>query len=148
MSQSGEIGQKVLTDIHEFLVSEGIKAYIHHVDWHNKQRVWNIYIYSLASLMKFLRSILPFARVKKVVVQDTLRFYTMYPALSTVMGREMISDIHLRHAERKKERIVKTEALRAIGKSVSEIAKELGWKEATIYKDIRLAKTKEKAHVA
>lgn len=92
IAQTGLEGHALLTEIKDFLTGHGIKSYLD--TKHSRMRSHPTYRKSYAlricakpSLIPFLTNMIPYLRIKKVVAQDTLRFYTMYPTLRGVRVR-------------------------------------------------------------
>ena len=83
IGQSGKEGLQILTRIQEFIAEHGVKGYVG-----KKAQVREHYrpmhylrIASRPSVQAFLSHIFPFVSVKKVVVQDTLRFMKVFPSI-------------------------------------------------------------------
>jgi hypothetical protein len=82
ISQSGDEGLAVLTEMQTFLAERGIKAYLHRPRRIKRYRpMHNLKICARPSVSLFLQAMLPRVRIKRVVVQDVLRFFTLYPSI-------------------------------------------------------------------
>lgn len=79
--QSGERGRVLLTEIQEFLAAHGIKAYLMARKPARGQLAWALVIGARPSVMIFFGYVRGRVRIKKQVVEDTWRFYTIYPSL-------------------------------------------------------------------
>jgi hypothetical protein len=80
--QSGAIGEQVLREIGAWLSTKGIESIMYHrnrTDKLSKKELWEVRLNKRASQLKFLSGVLPFIRVKKVLAQDCVRYYTMFP---------------------------------------------------------------------
>lgn len=83
LSQSQARGRKLFNEIQAFLTTEGIRCGIY--DY--KERKSNTELHSLfvthrRQVSQICRSILPYTRIKKVEVQDHLRYMILYPPLN------------------------------------------------------------------
>lgn len=82
MGQSGQEGLAVLTDIQAFLLQEGIAAPVYDKHRKNyKRKMFVLLISNRKAGRAFLERVLPFLRVKKLLAQDVLRFYRIFPQL-------------------------------------------------------------------
>lgn len=82
VAQSGEEGRKCLTEIKSILERDGIKLAMYSEDrpyGTAKTPMHRLSATNRKSVMAFLKFILPFLRVKKCIVQDILRYDSMYP---------------------------------------------------------------------
>ena len=80
--QSGAIGEQVLREIHDWLSTKEIESILYHrnrTDTLSKKELWELRLGKRNSQLKFLAGVLPFIRVKKVLAQDCVRYYTMFP---------------------------------------------------------------------
>ena len=82
MSQGGELGKELLGKIRGFLDERGMTAHVG-IQRHPKSRpnriMWALRVCGRADVTLFLKTILPHVRMKKLIVQDTLRFLVAYP---------------------------------------------------------------------
>lgn len=82
IGQSGKEGLAVLSAIQAFLVDQTIHGYIFSQKNHGRCRqMHGIQVCARADVDKFLHAIIPFVRVKKVIVQDAIRHLKMFPPL-------------------------------------------------------------------
>src|SRR5260221_9626709 len=82
VSQSAAIGLEVLTDIKEFLGARGIKAYLTCQKHPKNPRIndnWQLRVMARTSVAPFLRGVIPYLRVKRVIADDTLRYLIAFP---------------------------------------------------------------------
>jgi len=80
--QSGDIGRAVLSEMSEWLKGEDIESCLYHrkkFTLLSKKELWELRISSRRSQLLFLRGVLPYARVKRILIQDFIRYYTMFP---------------------------------------------------------------------
>ncbi len=75
---------RVLNTISEFLKGNGIESHLYHSykagQYKNaKKDLWCLQITGESNTRVFLQGILPFLIVKKLLVQDVLRFFKIYP---------------------------------------------------------------------
>ncbi len=82
ISQTGDEGRYILAMIRDFLWERGIKGYVHsQVRRYPHRQMHHYKISARTSTTAFLALMLPRVSVKRVVVQDTLRFHQLYPSL-------------------------------------------------------------------
>lgn len=80
IAQTGSEGMQVLTAIQRFLLERDIKAYITSDKRPSKYRqMHRLHVCARAHVTSFLQEMLPRVSVKKVIVQDTLRYFKLYP---------------------------------------------------------------------
>jgi LAGLIDADG-like domain len=87
ITQCGPIGKIVLTEIKEFLSEFGIVCQVRHdarkgtklPHWKEK---FDLRVNRRESIIIFLRGLMPYVRVKKVITQDTLRFLVRFPSIN------------------------------------------------------------------
>lgn len=117
---------KCLYDIKEFLESEGLHVSLnerkHKQQNENRSRMFNIRIARRNDVMKFIEGIMPFVIGKKLLSQDTWRFFRIYPELrrGKVMGK-----ISQQIADRIKQEC-------ASGRKQCDIANDFGVHRATV----------------
>jgi hypothetical protein len=83
VAQSGPEGLVLLNQIRGFLLPYDIKSYLGtrpRTKTTHKQ-MWMLRICARPSVMAFLKLFFPYLRIKRVVAQDTIRFYTIYPSI-------------------------------------------------------------------
>jgi hypothetical protein len=83
ITQAGEMGRVTLGEIRDFLIQYGIKARLYpkkQVTGHKKLYMLS---FSPSSAESFLRSLLPYLRIKRTTAQDILRYRKMFPSLAT-----------------------------------------------------------------
>lgn len=93
ISQSGEEGLQILSAIRDFLGTQGIKGYIQTQTRRANYRVMHhLKISARSGVTAFLQEVRGRVHVKRVVVQDVLRFFTLYPSLrgATIAERNRI----------------------------------------------------------
>lgn len=89
VSQTGAEGFAILTLIRNFLWDREIKGYVHSQARRAPYRqMHHLKICARKSVTTFLWQMLPRVSVKRVIVQDTLRFYTLYPSLRSAVTIE------------------------------------------------------------
>lgn len=83
IAQSGESGRLLLTALQAWLAEHGIPANVHarKVQGISLQVPYSLEIKSTEGYSKFLRLVLPYLHVKKVIAQDVLRYHTLWPSL-------------------------------------------------------------------
>lgn len=84
ISQTGEEGFAVLTEIREFLLALGIKGYIctqTRRNIPNRRVIHNLQISARPSTTAFLKAVLDRVRVKRAKVEQTLAFFEANPSL-------------------------------------------------------------------
>lgn len=82
ITQAGPTGIKLLTEIQEFLASNGVKSRIESGrPIEGRQIVYRLLLGSIG-IETFVKCTMPFLIVKKVIAQDVMRFRTLYPSLS------------------------------------------------------------------
>lgn len=81
INQSGDVGHKLLEEIAGFLRARGIRSNITSTKPKRGRTIWAVQISSRESVERFLRAVRPYVRVKKQVVEDTLRFFAAFPPL-------------------------------------------------------------------
>ena len=133
LSQSGEEGRVILEKIMAFLLENGIKSYISTAKRPEKYRqMRNLRICSREGVMRFLMAMRPRVSVKKVGVEDNLRFLMIFP---TLKGKE--------NAERNRRTakygavVIDVDVLksdRSSGMSMRALAQKYGCNEYTIHK--------------
>lgn len=88
MCQSGSEGQLLLIEIRDFLVAQGISCNVYGGNYKigpektligSKRPMWSLRMSSRVSCVAFLKAIRSSVRIKKQVVEDTLRFLTLFP---------------------------------------------------------------------
>jgi hypothetical protein len=80
--QSGSIGQSTLEEIQQWLTLEGIDSNLYHrkrFGTLSKKEMWELRISSRESQLKFLKSIRPYSRIKKILIQDCMRYFIIFP---------------------------------------------------------------------
>ncbi len=86
LSQSGSEGFEILTKIRDFLLAAGIKGYVHSQTRRKPYRqMHHLKVCARPSVEALLRQLLPRVSVKRVVVQDTLRFIIAFPSIKGAM---------------------------------------------------------------
>lgn len=88
ISQAGDQGRKLLEEIQRFLSDHGIRAYLHSRRG-SRQKQWNLDICDRKGVVTFLRQVFPLLRVKKLIAQDTIRFFTVFPSIKGWYFREL-----------------------------------------------------------
>src|ERR1700674_4526865 len=99
IGQSGDVGKKILTTLSEFMSLHGISAPVYKrkgigggvVDKRSGksyQDAWVIVIFRKQDALKFLIAILPYLQVKRVLAQNLLRFFTLYPDWASFSRRK------------------------------------------------------------
>jgi hypothetical protein len=83
IAQSGDEGSTVLSAIQAFLLVHGIKGYIHHNRRGTNRPMHYYKISARPSVTLFLEAMLPRVSVKRLIVQDTLRFLKLYPSVNS-----------------------------------------------------------------
>ena len=85
IAQAGSSGKKVLTEIQNFLESEGITSKVYErratLGPLSKLTQYSLYLGKRDSVQKFIKGILPFSRTKKLKAQDALRMSVLFPPL-------------------------------------------------------------------
>ena len=82
MAQSGVQGRALLAAIQGFLADHAIKSYLLQVNKRTaKTPMWSLVIGARPSVMAFFAHVRGRVIIKKQVVEDTWRFYTIYPSL-------------------------------------------------------------------
>lgn len=133
LSHSGAEGLFILTQIRDFLWERGIKGYLQKPQTNGRYRpMHNLKMSSRASTEAFLKEMLPRVSVKRVIVQDTLRFFTMNPSIRGPITAE-------RNRERGKQGAVQLDveqlkADRASGMPMKELAAKYNCNAYTIKK--------------
>mgnify|MGYP001595777668 CR=1 FL=1 len=85
LTQSGKEGFVILSAIRDFLWALGIKGYICSANRRgNYRQIHNLRMSSRIGVTLFLEAMLPRVSVKRVIVQDTLRYFKMYPSTNTL----------------------------------------------------------------
>jgi Trp operon repressor len=94
VSQSGDFrGSVVLERIKVFLREEGIHSRIRPQKSKKRRKpMFNLVVSSRENVSLFLRKVLGAVIVKRTVVQDTLRFLTLYPSLA---GRRTTREMYI-----------------------------------------------------
>lgn len=82
--QAGDTGLELLERIVSFLEEQGIRSRIDRSRKlePNRKKVYKLYL-SAKNAERFLRRVLPYIHIKKVVSQDVLRYRTLYPGMYT-----------------------------------------------------------------
>lgn len=82
IAQSGEEGRAILTAIRDFMWAVGIKSYLGSPqNMHKRTRPMHyLKISARPSVSLFLEHMLPRVSVKRVITQDTLRFFKAFPS--------------------------------------------------------------------
>ena len=79
INQSGDRGRELLIEIEGFLEERGIRSNITVSHPRRGRTVWALQISSRGSVKGFLQAVRPYVRMKKQIVEDTLRFFTAFP---------------------------------------------------------------------
>ena len=133
LSQTGTEGIVVLSAIRDFLWSLGIKGYLQTQKRREGYRTMHhLKINARPSVTLFLLNILPRISVKRVAVQDALRFIMLFPSIRGPITAE-------RNRERGKYGALnldraELQAARAAGVSLTKLAKQHNTKTYTINK--------------
>lgn len=78
MAQAGAIGKTVLSDIQGFMLKQGVMCQL----YVSQEGVWSLNITSREALQEAAKHLLPLVRVKKVGLQDLVRFIKIFPSIS------------------------------------------------------------------
>lgn len=83
IAQSGPRGLIVLTEIQEFLETQGIKSSVFQTGVASQHKrtmpSYRLAVNGFVGVTNFLSQMLPYLRVKRTVAQDILRYNKMYP---------------------------------------------------------------------
>lgn len=82
LAQSGREGEQVLADIKEFLGTRDITVNVRRdakPSPLSKRPMFRLTIQNRKNVVAFLTGIIPYVRVKRVIVQDILRYHKIYP---------------------------------------------------------------------
>lgn len=79
IAQSQDRGRRALEEIQRFLGDQGIPSGIHVK--RRRDGMYTLWISKRASVERIGRATLPYLRIKKVEMQDALRYLTIYPLL-------------------------------------------------------------------
>lgn len=86
ISQTGRLGNTVLNEIKDFLVTMGIEhaRVCNHKVHIRKKLMYTLIISNFKESLQFLELVMPFLRIKRHTAQDLIRFLKMYPSRSRV----------------------------------------------------------------
>jgi len=80
ISQSQERGRLLLEAIRDFMATHDIKGYVMRVNRNSSQKpCWNLVVAARPSVERMLRHLSGRVIIKKVIVEDTLRFLKAFP---------------------------------------------------------------------
>ena len=133
LSQTGAEGERILSDINRFLWENGVKGYVHsQIRRARYRQMHHLKICARDSVQGFLEAMLPRVSVKRVIVQDTLRFIKVFPSIHGPITS-------LRNRERGKQGAVILDvdvlkAERSAGASMKALAAKHGCTTYTIHK--------------
>ena len=81
ITQAGEVGLVVLREIADFLAEHGVKSSIRHAKpIAGRKEVYILYTQATHAV-EFLKAVMPYLRVKKVVSQDVVRWRRLFPGM-------------------------------------------------------------------
>lgn len=84
IAQSQARGRKLFDEIQAFLAAEGIRCGIY--DYHERKNsateLHSLFVTHRRQVAQLCRAILPYTRIKKVEVQDHLRYMLLFPPLN------------------------------------------------------------------
>lgn len=85
ISQSGKQGEALFGHLYPWLRDKGIKVYLsgHVLADPRYQKKWTLETHTRASVTAFLEGVFPYLIVKKTTSQDVLRFFKLFPKLSS-----------------------------------------------------------------
>lgn len=97
--QGGGRGQKLLAEIAEFLTQNGVTKYTLYSRRQNypeagiksRLEMWTLGIYKRNDVLMVCRRLFPFLHIKKVEVQDIIRYCSLFPALNTGPAWRMLN---------------------------------------------------------
>lgn len=78
ITQKGERGRKVLSEIQDFLQEHGIKSQL---TLRSGTDYWMLWLCAQKDMTNFLYGVFPYLRVKKLEAQDLLRYFKLYPSI-------------------------------------------------------------------
>ena len=83
VTQSDTRGYILLDGIQKFLAGEGIITRLVKAGNRPPRKPnWNLYVSGRESHIKFMKTLLPYVHIKRTVIQDSLRFFKLFPPLS------------------------------------------------------------------
>ncbi len=135
MCQSQERGRILFSEIQTFLREHGIKSYLAVVVRPPHHDMWTLRIAARPSLLIFLREVLPYVRIKKLVVQDTLRLAILMP---NARGSARLAHVHQKRREVRDARRAGIVADLDAGLSTSQMAEKYGVTTMAIREDMRV----------
>lgn len=133
MSQSQERGRLLLLEIQAFLAGYGIKSYLLRINKRAALPQWNLTLAARPSVTVFLQHMLGRVAIKRIVVEDTLRFLRLFPSTRG----PVTSSRNREGCEHVTRELIQTE--RAEGLTLQAIADKHGVSRSTIKKRKRQA---------
>lgn len=97
IAQSRERGRVVLEDIRTFLAEQGIKSSVYQKK--DRASMFTLYVTDRERIKKLLLMLYPYLRIKRVEVQDCLRYMRLFPRRKSgaVLGMLISETRQIRH---------------------------------------------------